>query len=75
MSLGNKENTVACDLTKKEKWMVTCDLAKDTGEFDCFCETLFLCFDIWSSGWVIQTLQTEISNRKPVSDFLRQAHL
>jgi len=39
---GDKQNVVACDLTKEEKGVVTCGLTKDTGEFDCFAETVFL---------------------------------
>lgn len=46
MRLGDKQNVVACDLTKEEKLVVTCDLTKDTGEFGCFGETLFLCFEL-----------------------------
>lgn len=69
MRLGDKQNIVACHLTKEEKWVVTCVLTKDTGEFGCFGETLCLCFDLWSSAWGIQTLQTEISGTKHPSDF------
>lgn len=73
--MGDKQNFVACDLTQEEKWVVTCDLTKNTSEFGCFGETLFLCFDLWSSAWGIQALQTGMSNTKYPSDFLRQVCL
>lgn len=68
MWLGDKQNVEACDLTKEEKWVVNCGLSKDTGEFGFFGETP-LCFDFWNSAWGIQTVQTEISNTKHLSDF------
>lgn len=40
--LDDKQNVEACDLTKEEKWVVTCGLTKDTGEFGFFGQTLIM---------------------------------